>query len=271
MIYVCIPSRNEATTLGPLLWKVQRVFRAFGRDFRLVVLDDGSDDDTAQVLERYQGKLPLQVLSHPSPLGYGASVDRLLRHVVDEASYPKRDAAVVLQADLTEDPGEIVELIKTLEGGADVVAGQAEPPSPDAPSARRWGRRLAPWVLGSTYREAPVADPLTGLRAYRVIVLKKALRSHDSALAEASEPWVANLELLHRVAGFARRIENVPSTPRYALHVRKSRFEVVPVLKDLFRHRRLKWVPDALPEDRRSGDGASRERKKRQGDRERAA
>lgn len=269
MIYVCIPSRNEATTLGPLLWKVQKVFRTFGREFRLVVLDDGSDDDTAEVLERYRGKLPLEVLDHPTPLGYGRAVDGLLRHVVAEASYPKRDAAVILQADLTEDPGEIVELIKTLEGGADVVAGEAEPPAPDAPSPRRWGRRLAPWVLGSVYRDAPVADPLSGLRAYRVIVLKKALRSRDTALAASPEPWVANLELLHRVAGFARRVENVPSTPRYALHVRESRFKVVPVLKDLFRHRRLKW--GALPEDPSPGDGPTRDRKKRRDERERAA
>ena len=125
MIYVCIPSRNEATTLGPLLWKVQKVLRGFGREFRIVVLDDASDDETAEVLERYEGKLPLEILRNAGPEGYGASVDRLLRHVAEVAAYPKRDAAVVLQADLTEDPAEIVELVKTLEGGADVVAGAA--------------------------------------------------------------------------------------------------------------------------------------------------
>ena len=259
MIYVCIPSRNEATTLGPLLWKVQKVFRAFGREFRLVVLDDGSDDDTGEVLGRYEGKLPLDVLRNPTPLGYGASVDRLLRHVGEVAAYPKRDAAVVLQADLTEDPDELVELVKRLEGGADVVVGAAEPPPPDAPSPLRWGRRMAPWVLGSTYRDAPAADPLSGLRAYRVIGLEKARRSDDRALARAAQPWVANLELLHRVAGFARRIEDVPSTPRYERHARESRFKVVPLLKDLFRQRRLKWHSDVLPEDLRGG-GRNQER-----------
>lgn len=253
MIYVCIPSHNEATTLGPLLWKVQKVFRAFGREFRLVVLDDGSEDETTEVLKRYEGKLPLEVLRNSTSEGYGASVDRLLKHVAEDAAYPKRDAAVVLQADLTEDPAEIVELVKMLEGGADIVAAEATPASPDAPAPRVWGRRLAPWVLGSTYREAPAADPLSGLRAYRVIVIKKALRSEDRALSRAPHPWVANLELLHRVSGFARRIEDVPSTPHYERQARESRFKVVPLLKDLFRHRRLKWDPEALPHDRRDG------------------
>ena len=254
MIYVCIPSRNEATTLGPLLWKVQKVLRGFGREFRIVVLDDASDDETAEVLERYEGKLPLEILRNAGPEGYGASVDRLLRHVAEVAAYPKRDAAVVLQADLTEDPAEIVELVKTLEGGADVVAGAAASLPPDAPRPRIWGRRLAPWVLGAAHREAPVADPLCGLRAYRVIVLKKALRGEDGPLARAVHPWAANLELLHRVAGFARRIEDVPSLPHYERHARESRFTLVPILKDLFRHRGLKWDADALPQDLRNGE-----------------
>jgi glycosyltransferase involved in cell wall biosynthesis len=250
LIYVCIPSRDEAHTLGPILWKVQKVFRAFGRDFRLVVFDDASSDETSDVLERYGGRLPLDVLRSEVPVGYGTAVDRLLRHVVESSAYPKRDAAVVLQADLTEDPAEIVDLVKTLEGGADVVAGATHELPEDAPSPLRWGRRLAPWVLGAAYREAPATDPLCGMRAYRVIVLKKALREEEGELAGAEMPWVANLELLHRVAPFARRMEDVALTPRYALHARESRFRVVPVLKDLFRRRALRWEPGSSGGDR---------------------
>ena len=53
MIYVCIPSYNEAPTVGLLLWKVRQVFAGFPREYQLLVLDDGSDDATAEVLERY--------------------------------------------------------------------------------------------------------------------------------------------------------------------------------------------------------------------------
>lgn len=252
MIYVCIPSRNEATTLGPLLWKVQKVFRAFGREFRLVVLDDASGDDTGAVLERYATRLPLTVIPSATHLGYGAAVDRLLRHVVEDSAYPKRDAAVILQADLTEDPEYLVELVKTLEGGADVVAGSTLQVGEDAPRSLRWGRRLAPWISGGAYRNAPVADPLCGLRAYRVIVLKKALREDDTPLATDPEPWVASLELLHRVSGYARRVEDLPLDLRYRLLVRGSRFRAVPVLKRLFTLRSLRWEPAALPERQRA-------------------
>lgn len=249
MIYVCIPSRDEAATLGPVLWKVQKVFRAFGREFRLVVLDDASTDETGEILERYRDHLPLDVIRSDEHLGYGRAVDRLLRHVVEEAPYPKRDAAVVLQADLTEDPAALEELVKMLEGGADVVAGSAVDLPEDAPSPLRWGRRLAPWVLGRAWKGAPVRDPLCGLRAYRVIVLRKALRDDDSPFASAAEPWVANLQLLRRVSGFARRVEDLPLTTRYGLLARASRFRTVPVLRSLLGMRRLAWTPDLLPRD----------------------
>lgn len=256
MIYVCIPTHDEGTTLGPLLWKVGKVMREFGREFRLVVLDDASTDDTAEVLARYHRSLPLTVLKEETRIGYGPAVDRLLRHTVEVSDYPKRDAAVVLQADLTDDPASLVELVKTLEGGADVVAGEAPLPGPDLPGPLRWGRRLAPWVLGRAWRDAPVEDPLCGLRAYRIIVLKKALRESEAPLAGAQEPWVASVELLHRVLGSARRVESLPLLVRYHLQARPSRFRAVPVLKGLFPLRSRRW-----PEP---GESAPRRKKQRE-------
>lgn len=95
MIYVCIPAHNEASTVGVLMWKLRRVLGEFGRDYRIVVHDDGSTDGTGEVLARYRRTLPLTILRSGHRLGYAGSVDRLLRHVVAEAPYPKRDCAVI--------------------------------------------------------------------------------------------------------------------------------------------------------------------------------
>jgi len=78
VIYVCIPAHDEAATIGVLLWKTRKVLNEFGRDFRLVVHDDASGDDTAQVLERYMRTLPLTVLRSEQRIGYGRSVETLL-------------------------------------------------------------------------------------------------------------------------------------------------------------------------------------------------
>ncbi len=126
VIYICIPTHNEAATIGVLLWKTRNVLGEFGRDYRLVVHDDASSDETAEVLQRYRRSLPLTVLTSDRRIGYGRSVERLLRHVRDEAAYPKRDCAVVMQGDFTETPDDVVSLVKVLEGGADIVAGAVD-------------------------------------------------------------------------------------------------------------------------------------------------
>ncbi len=246
MIYLCIPTHNEARTVGVLLWKVRKVLGEFGRDYRLLVLDDASTDDTAEVLERYRRKLPLTVIRSEERLGYARAVERLLREAVELAPYPKRDSAVVLQADFTENPDDIVELQKILEGGADIVAG-ALPERVDAPKPVRWGRKLARHALGRVHGGAPVSDPICGLRLYRIIVLKKAFRelSEGESLV-SSEGWAANVEFLARLAPHARRIEEVPLDLRYELQTRPSRFRTWPTLLSLFKLRRpgSRWWRD---------------------------
>src|SRR6478752_3608668 len=66
MIYVCIPSCDEAPTVGLLLWKIRQVFAAFPREYQLLVLDDGSTDSTAAVLEPYARVLPLTIIRRRS-------------------------------------------------------------------------------------------------------------------------------------------------------------------------------------------------------------
>jgi glycosyltransferase involved in cell wall biosynthesis len=244
VIFVCIPTHNEAATIGVLLWKTRNVMGEFGRDYRIIVHDDASDDETPEVLRRYRRSLPLTIVRSETRLGYGRSVEALLRRVVDEAPYPKRDCAVVLQGDFTESPSHIVHLVKILEGGADIVAGSAATDQDDTPLSKR----VARWAVGTFRRGlmqgSPVSDPLAGLRAYRVIVLKKALRdrSPDNPLIR-SDGWAANVEMLGRLAPHARRIAEAPYDFRYDLQARPSRFRPWQTVMGLLRLPGSVWGP----------------------------
>jgi glycosyltransferase involved in cell wall biosynthesis len=241
MIFVCIPTHNEAATVGVLMWKVRKVLSEMDRPFTLVVHDDASTDDTAQVLGRYKRTLPLHILRSKDQIGYGRSVETLLRYVQAEAPYPKRDCAVVMQADFTEDPQDMVPLVKLIEGGADIVAGcvsATKGPLPKGAKTVRWATER---LLKRSVGKAPVSDPLGGLRAYRVIVLKKALRDRPTPLI-TSDGWAANVELLGRLAPHARRITEAPLAMRYDLQMRPSRFKPVRTLWSLARLRASLWA-----------------------------
>ncbi len=241
MIYVCIPAHNEGRSIGVLLWKIRKVMLEFERDYEVLVLDDSSTDDTADVLERYRGVLPVDVFREERRVGYPRAVERLLRETLKRSSYPKRDAAVVLQGDFTEGPEHIVPLVKALEGGADIVAGTVVPNGCPVPRRVRMARWMAPRLLGKAHAAAPVSDPLCGFRAYRLVVLKKALRELPDALRLTRDGWAANLELLEIVAPHARRITESPLSLRHDLRQRPSRFRAVRTLRGLLGVRRAKW------------------------------
>lgn len=244
MIYVCIPVHDEAATIGVLMWKTRKVLNEFGRDFRIVVHDDASTDDTVQVLERYVRTLPLTILRAEQRIGYGRSVEALLRHVQAEAPYPKRDCAVLMQGDFTEDPRDAVGLVKIIEGGSDIVAGSRALNGRLQPAGAGAVRWLSRTLLRGRLRGSPVSDPLGGMRAYRVIVLKKALRDRPEPLIRC-DGWAANLELLGQLIPHARRINEVELDPRYDLRMRPSRFKPVRTLLSVARLRGS--LPTAVP------------------------
>jgi glycosyltransferase involved in cell wall biosynthesis len=235
VIHICIPAHNEERTIGVLLWKIRKVMADFGRDYRILVLDDASTDGTTEALARYAKSLPLSVFREDVRTGHHRAVERLLREAVAMARYPKRDSVVTLQGDFTENPEHIIPLVKTLEGGADIVAGAVTPDPRLHPRSVRLTRWAASVLMGGTIRRAPVSDPLCGFRAYRVIVLKKALRTAGERPLLSAPGWAANLEVLGVVAPHARRIEETSLDLRFDLRSRDSRFRPIQTFRDLYR------------------------------------
>lgn len=225
MIYICIPALDEAPTVGVLLWKIRQVMAEFGRDYHLVVLDDGSTDHTQEVLEPYARVLPLTVLRNERTQGYPAAVERLLREAVARSTHPKRDVAVLLQGDFTESPGDIPALVRKVEGGADVVGTTVSATDAERPRAERWARRGLPWLLSGRAIPREIRDPLSGFRAYRVAVLKRALAESEGKPLLSRPGWAANVELLLAVTPHVRRADVAEVSLRYTRRDRGTRFQ----------------------------------------------
>jgi glycosyltransferase involved in cell wall biosynthesis len=190
MIYVCIPSYNEAPTIGLLLWKVRQVFAGFPREYQLLVLDDGSNDGTGEVLERYTRVLPLTVIRHEERRGYAASIEDLLRQAVERTDRPKRDSAILMHADFAHGPNFIPDLVRRIESGADIVIAQSKLEG-EPSRARRWVRRLAPVLLRGVVSVPGVSDLVSGFSIFRLVALRNAFRNHPAPLL-STQGWAAS-------------------------------------------------------------------------------
>jgi glycosyltransferase involved in cell wall biosynthesis len=258
MIYICIPSYNEAPTIGLLLWKIRQVFAGFPREYQLMVLDDGSTDATTEVLERYTRVLPLTVTRHAERQGYAVSVEELLRQAVERTDRPKRDAAVLMHADFSHGPAFLPDLVRRVESGADIVIAQSRLEG-ERSRARRFVRRLAPVLLRGVVSVPGVSDVVSGFAIFRLVALRNAFRSQPAPLL-STQGWAANAELYDRAARHARRVETIAAVERTDLRQRGSRLSSWDAALSVWRSRGpLRNLPAPFPDGHRARETAQAE------------
>ncbi len=115
-ISAVMPAYNEEANLGQSVGRMARALETYARAFEIIVVDDGSQDGTAAVLERLKGAHPnLRVIRHPVNRGYGAA----LRSGFDAARFAW---VFLMDADNQFDPAD-VEALLAQTSNADIVAG----------------------------------------------------------------------------------------------------------------------------------------------------
>lgn len=241
MIYFCIPSRNEAATIGLVLWKIRRLLEDTSREYQLLVGDDASDDATQEVLEPYLKALPLTVLRSETRVGHAATIERLLREALRRSDRHKRDAAFLIPGDFSADLGALPEFLKRLDSGADLVIGEATLEG----ETDRWQRLVRKWagrILGRAVKIPGVSDVVSGYSAVRLVALRNAFRERQSAWLH-TEDWAANAELHAWAASGARRVEVVAVVERTDRQERSHRLDAWARAKSLWAARKQLVAP----------------------------
>ena len=150
MISIVLPAKNEAAALASLL----PALKVAQPEAEVLVVDDGSDDDTDSICAAHR----VRVLHQPYSMGNGAAIKRGARE-------SQGDILVFLDADGQHDPVDIASLLARLENGFDMVVG-ARDWSGQAGVGRGLANalynRLAGWMTGFDIR-----DLTSGFRAVR--------------------------------------------------------------------------------------------------------
>jgi glycosyltransferase involved in cell wall biosynthesis len=157
-----IPAFNEEATIGEVLDRIG----ALGLDAQVIVVDDGSTDGTAAVLDARHDD-GLVVLRQPNR-GKGAALRAAIPHVDGEI-------VVVQDADMEYDPAEVPALIEPIERGvADVVYGSRLRGGRPQRAYLFWhlvGNRFLSLLTNVLYNTT-LSDMETGYKAFRAEVLR---------------------------------------------------------------------------------------------------
>ena len=147
---IILPAKNEAPALAALL----PVLRAAQPEAEIIVVDDGSTDETRSVCK----SSGVECLSSPYSMGNGAAIKRGARAATG-------DILVFMDGDGQHDPADVARLLDQLDRGYDMVVG-----------ARGWGSQagvgrglantLYNW-LATRMTGHQIADLTSGFRAVR--------------------------------------------------------------------------------------------------------
>ncbi len=222
MLYLAIPAHNEVATIGVLLWRIRTVLAEFPREYEVVVYDDASSDETAEVAEQYAHAMPVTVLRGTAHVGYAGALDALIRHVSAQTRYPRRDAMLLVQGDFTDPPGIVPEFARRFEGGADLVVGERMVVA-DAPVPVRRLFKAAHWAMRPFVRVDGVNDLTASMRLIRISALRDLVRQAGTDPICVGDSWTANADLLLKLVPLARRVESVPMEPTYGVRMRDTR------------------------------------------------
>lgn len=175
-IRVALPAYNEAEALQPLLESLHATLAAAGLPHEIVVVDDGSSDDTAEIASRASFSMPVRLVQHRQNQGLAAALRTGLVDAVDHAA--PGDIVVTMDSDNTHPAGLIPRMLALVAEGHDVViASRFQPGSRviGVPFDRVLLSVAARWVFKLLQPIPGVRDYTCGFRAYRVEPLAAAI------------------------------------------------------------------------------------------------
>lgn len=120
MNYILLPAYNEENSLEYLLPKIDKVFtEELQQEYRLIICNDGSHDQTAARIEEFRKTLPIEVITHKINRGLGETSRDLFERAAELVD--DDDVIIRMDCDDTHDPVFIHGLLEKLGEGYDVV------------------------------------------------------------------------------------------------------------------------------------------------------
>jgi dolichyl-phosphate beta-glucosyltransferase len=198
---IVIPAYNESARLGATLERVLAYVHAQGWDAEVIVVNDGSRDNTAEIVKNFAEKDPaLRLIENPGNRGKGYSVRNGMLHAQGKV-------VIFSDADLSSPIEEAPKLLQALESGADIAIGsrwlRAETQTQRQPLHRQLFGRIFNLLLRLTLG-LHFADTQCGFKAFK--------RTAVDAIfpLQKIERWGFDPEILFLARKLGFKVKEVP-------------------------------------------------------------
>lgn len=216
-----IPAYNEVENLPRLFSDLEARPELFPQGSRLIIVDDGSVDGTADLVDGYAGPLPAEVIRLGRNQGPGAAFRAGFAAALGTCG--PQALVVTLEADTTGDLDALPQMLERAAAGAELVLASW------VMSNVGWSRRLLSACAGVAVRRLLGVHAHTVssfFRVYRASLLHAAVEHYGDSLIR--EPGFAcKAELLSKLSSLGARIEEVPVGLDWSRRVGRSKMPLL--------------------------------------------
>lgn len=227
-VWIVLPAYNEAENLQPMFEGFRKLVKnTYNLDLRVMIIDDGSTDNTGAVAGKIAGDLTVQVLVNERNMGLAAT---LMRGLVEAARVAHADDVIVcMDADNSHLPGQTLRLVREIEEGRDVVVVsryQAGAVVRGVSLYRRLLSRGMSTLFRIVYPIKGVKDYSCGYRAYRAGFLQEAIATQGDSLFALDDGFACMVALLLRLHKQDGVFGEIPIVLRYDRKAGASKMKV---------------------------------------------
>jgi dolichol-phosphate mannosyltransferase len=154
---IVVPTYNERERLAEMVAAIVGVFRDYGINGEVVIVDDNSPDGTGEIADRLAATGPVQVVHRAGKLGLGSAV-------IDGFGVARGQMLGVMDADLSHPPSVLPGMLAAIRGlGVDVVIGSRYIPGGGAKNWPFLRLAMSRFACVLAWPLTPVRDATSGL------------------------------------------------------------------------------------------------------------
>ena len=235
MITVVLPAYNEQAALPHLLPRLAAVRAEHDLPLQVIVVDDGSADATAAVVSEWSAREGwVRLVRHERNMGLSQALRTGFAAALESAGGPG-DVIVTLDADNTQPPEIIPDMLQALDSGLDVVVASRFQPGAEVhgvPAMRRLYSQVMSLLFRTAFPIRGVRDYSCGFRAYRAGTLRRAHEQYGEEFI-TEQGFACMVEVLFQLDRLpGTRFGEVPMVLHYDYKPTETKMNVGKTIRD---------------------------------------